>query len=155
TGTDGVFHLKLVKGGDSVFWVLPEDFAPRQIVSGTQRGDMGEVRVETGERLSGEIVDASGQPVSGVWVNAIHRDAQRETSFHGTAGRPTIPVATFLRRSTLSDSGGRFELGPLEPGPYRLLVRGFPEDWKTQRSRYRRADLPCAFLPQVVELSSG
>ena len=33
------------KGGPSVFWIVPEKLAPKQIVSGTKRGDFGDVQI--------------------------------------------------------------------------------------------------------------
>ena len=87
---EGKFRLSLAKGGPSVFWIVPEKMAPKQIVSGTKRGDFGDVQLESGVGVKGQVVDATGKPLAGAWVNLTDQKSQTEIQ---------IPVASQLSRS--------------------------------------------------------
>jgi peroxiredoxin len=143
---DGKFRLNMTKEGPSVFWIVPEKFAPRQIVSGTKRGDWGEVRMERGVGLKGQVVDAVGTPVSGVWVNVTDEKSQ---------GDIQMPVATALRRSGQTDAQGRFEIGPLKPGKFLLQVEGYPSEIRYHSRERKQIDIPAVFPRRTITIGEG
>jgi len=146
----GRFRMNLVKGGNAVFWIAPDRFAPRQMVLGSKKGDLGDVPVAAGVTSSGQVVDAEGKPLAGLWVNIEDETAQREIG---------MPVSTSLRRSGKTDENGRFELDPVKPGRYRLKVETRPDDLRWQAKlkgrREKRVDMPAVFMTQVVKLDEA
>jgi RNA polymerase sigma factor (sigma-70 family) len=121
TDTSGVFHINVVKGGEAVLWLLPEDFAPSTHLIHQQRGDLGQFILEDGVRLSGTVFDSDGLPVSHVWVNA---------ELSGGPAKKVIgmPVIDALARSALTDEQGQFATGPLPAGDYNVLISEYPRD---------------------------
>jgi beta-lactamase regulating signal transducer with metallopeptidase domain len=147
TGPDGRFRLNLVKGGPTLFWVVPPDAAPRQIISGKKRGEWGDIRVEKGVAISGQVVDALGKPVGGVWVELTDQKAQREIQ---------MPVATAIVRSAKSGPDGHFQMNPLKPGTYELMAREY--DGETRGGEPKSpapVDLPAVFPHRKVTVAEG
>jgi RNA polymerase sigma factor (sigma-70 family) len=148
TNTDaaGSFHINVVKGGEAVLWLLPQDFVPSTHLIHQQRGDLGQFVLEDGVRLSGQVFDADGSPVSNVWVNAelIGGPAKKQIG---------MPVIDALARSALADEKGQFATGPLPVGEYDLLISEYPHDSIAQdRARY---PVPDVFLHQKLEIQAG
>jgi hypothetical protein len=145
SAADGTFRLNLVRGGPSVFWIVPEKHAPRQIVSGTKRGDWGNVQMEEGVNVSGQVVEATGKPMPDVWVNLEDRQSQREIQ---------MPVSSALRRSAQTDAEGKFQLGPVKPGQYQLEVEPYPSEIR-YRSRDRKpVKIPAIFPRRTVTITA-
>jgi beta-lactamase regulating signal transducer with metallopeptidase domain len=148
SAADGTFRLSMTKTGPSVFWIVPLDFAPRQIVSDTKRGEWGDITMATGVGLKGQVVDATGKPIAGVWVNVTDEKSQAEIQ---------MPVASQLARSGQADAEGRFEIGPLKPGPYRLTIADYPEEIRyhapggSGRDR-KRMDIPAVFVRRAITI---
>src|SRR5262249_47473337 len=107
TDKDGKFQLPLVTPGWAVFWILPEQYVPSTHVIKDKRGDVGTFTLRTGPRLRGRVLDAKGNPVAGVNVNAESRDRNEEI---------TEPVADNIDRSAVTNEKGEFEMKPLPPG---------------------------------------
>jgi len=100
TCTDGEFVVEPIDGSTEVV-VIHKNHAPL-VVTATQvrsalensRGEIGELRLEPGPRISGVVVDSDGRPLAGASVRAV--------------SRVTI--------ETESDPLGLFELPPLGSG---------------------------------------
>ena len=146
TDASGSFRINVVKGVEAVLWVLPQDFVPSTHLIHQQRGDLGQFILEDGVRLSGQVFDSDGLPVSHVWVNA-------ELS-GGPAKKPIeMPVADALARSVLTDAQGQFATGPLPPGDYDVLISEYPRDNIAQdRTGY---PVPDVFLHQKLRIEAG
>jgi hypothetical protein len=140
---DGTFRLSLTKEGQAVFWIVPDDYAPRQIVVGAKRGDWGDVQMDEGVTTKGQVVDADGKPLADVWVDVTDDKSQREIQ---------MPVATALCRSAKTDAEGHFEIGPMKPGPYLVEVKSYPDDIRYFKRGRQRADLPAVFPRRTVTL---
>ncbi|MCA9063086.1 MAG: M48 family metalloprotease [Planctomycetaceae bacterium] len=85
--------------------------------------DAGEITLEEGVSLSGNIVRADGTPAGGVQVWAepivdIRRDAYEFSPWAG--------------RYVMTDAKGNFEFAPLQPGKVTLTVRDQPRDVRGQ-----------------------
>jgi protocatechuate 3,4-dioxygenase beta subunit len=102
---EGRVEFAAVAPGERVLRVRVPGFVPAQAVLRVGEGDVVEhvVHLDPGVALSGVVVDDLGQPVAGATVTA-----QREGPEGGTAG------------GAESDSQGRFRIGGLERGEYRL-----------------------------------
>ncbi|MBI2826518.1 MAG: carboxypeptidase regulatory-like domain-containing protein [Planctomycetia bacterium] len=146
SAADGTFRLNFVEGGPSVFWIVPEKHAPRQILSGTKRGDWGDVRMEAGVAITGQVVDAEGKPVAGVWVTLSDEQSQREIQ---------MPVASALNRSAQTDAEGHFALAPLKPGPYVLFVDEYPHEIRYERRGEVRVKIPAVFPRRKVTIGDA
>jgi len=148
TNTDaaGSFHINVVKGGEAVLWLLPQDFVPSTHLIHQQRGDLGQFMLEDGVRLSGRVFDSDGSPVSQVWVNAELSGGPAKKSIG-------MPVADALARSALTDEQGQFATGPLPAGDYHILISEYPRDNLAQdRTRYPVSDV---FLHQKLQIQAG
>lgn len=146
TDDNGKFRLNLVKGGLGVLWVLPTEYASTSRAVNKDRGDVGEIRLRPGVRVSGRVVDVEGKPVPNIPVNIQYEGGGDETVNN-------LPVATSIRRSALTDQDGNFALDPLPSGEYRLI----PEEHRSDpiardRTRY---EIPWVFLPMKVKLQEG
>jgi RNA polymerase sigma factor (sigma-70 family) len=146
TDSAGMFRVNVVKGGEAVLWLLPQEFAPSTQLIHQRRGDLGQFVLEGGTRLCGRVLDSGDAPVSNVWVNAE------------IAGGPAkkhidMPVMDALARSVLTDGQGKFATGPLPAGEYDLLITEYPRDSLAQ-DRTRRS-VPDVFLHQKLQLEPG
>ncbi|MEX0718084.1 MAG: M56 family metallopeptidase [Planctomycetaceae bacterium] len=146
TDDAGKFRLNLAKGGVGIFWILPTKFAITSRASTALRGDVGEIRLRPGVRVSGRVVDVEGKPVPKIPVNIEYVDGGNEPVTE-------LPVTTSIRRSSISDDEGRFAFDPLPTGNYRLI----PEEHRSDpiiRDR-QRYEIPGVFLPMTVQIDEG
>jgi beta-lactamase regulating signal transducer with metallopeptidase domain len=138
TDHDGVFRLRAILGGSTAFLLVPKDHSPSEYsverdfthlikngdtwtVSASlpakhdiqkHRRNVGRFVLKDGIRLQGRVVDEAGRTVSGVWVTALDGKGEPFT----------------LVRSALTDVDGRFDMPPLPPGKYRVMLRDTPLD---------------------------
>jgi beta-lactamase regulating signal transducer with metallopeptidase domain len=144
SAADGTFRLNVTKEGPSVFWIVPEKLAPRQVVSGTKRGDWGDIKMEEGVSISGQVVDATGKPMPDIWVNVVDKKSQQEIS---------MPVASSLRRSAETDAEGKFTLGPVKPGQFELRIDAYPDEIRYRsRERRQRVAIPAIFPRRTIAI---
>lgn len=145
TDADGKFRMPLVKGGEAVVWVLPNDYAIVQRYLGQQRGDLGTIQLEPGIRMGGRVLDVDGKPVPNVAVNA-HRESDNDETNQ-------LAVFTSVRRAALTDADGRFEFAPLPAGDYQIV----PEEHLSDPVDYDRTlrPLPAVFVSQKAALKPG
>ena len=146
TDASGGFNVNVVKGGEAVLWLLPQDFSPSTHLLHEQRGDLGRFTLENGIRLSGRVLNSKGSPVRHVWFNA-------ELSGGPAKQNIGMPVADALKRSALTDEQGRYSTGPLPAGDYDILITEYPrDDLSEDRTRYPVRDV---FLHQKFHLEAG
>lgn len=144
TDAEGKFKLPLVTPGWAVVWVLPEQYVPTTHVVKDKRGDLGTFTLQTGPRLKGTVLDAKGQPLAGVIVNAESRDRNDEI---------TEPVADAINRSAVTNDKGEFEMNPLPPGNYLVKPGDHARDGSLDRKDRRRMELPGVFIGTKVVLT--
>jgi beta-lactamase regulating signal transducer with metallopeptidase domain/5-hydroxyisourate hydrolase-like protein (transthyretin family) len=146
TDEAGKFRLNLVKGGTGVLWVLPTEYASTSREVNKQRGDLGEIRLRPGVRLSGSVLSAEGKPVPEIPVNIQYEGGGNETVNN-------LPVATSIRRSAITDGDGRFAFDPLPSGDYRVIPEEHRHDPIVRdRTRHEIAEV---FLPVKVKIQEG
>lgn len=147
TSDDGTFKLQMIKGGPSVFWIVPRDYAPAQVVSGTKRGEWGDITVNDGISVRGRVVNATGEPVEGVWVNLLDHFAQAEVQ---------LPVATSMCRTALTDDNGEFVMAPMKAGRYRLEVNEYPREHVFHvNGKAKRIEPKDVFVSQTIEVTEN
>jgi protocatechuate 3,4-dioxygenase beta subunit len=144
TDAQGKFRLPLTTPGFAVFWLLPEQHAPStHVLKNNKRGELGTLTLRTGVRLRGKVLDAKGQPLAGVIVNAESTERNEDI---------TEPVADAINRSTVTDDKGEFAMNPLPPGKYRVQPGDHSRDGSLGRLR---RPLPAVFAPSTVTLKDG
>lgn len=143
TDQQGKFTLSLAKGGPSLFWIVPKDFAPQQFLSGTKRGDWDDIRLEKGVSVSGRVVNATGEPVAGVWVNMTDEASRNEIK---------MPVASAMNRSARSDENGNFQLGPMKPGKFKVNVGDYPREITHHKPGRNPIVVHDVFIAQEIEI---
>jgi beta-lactamase regulating signal transducer with metallopeptidase domain len=146
TDDAGKFRLPLIKGGVGVFWVLPTDYASTSRDVHKERGDVGEIRLRPGVRVSGRVLSAEGKPVAKIPVNIQYEGGGSETV-------NDLPVATSIRRSAITDGEGHFAFDPLPSGDYRVIPEEHHYD-PILRDR-KRYDIPGVFLPVKIAIQEG
>jgi beta-lactamase regulating signal transducer with metallopeptidase domain len=147
SGADGTFRFVFHKDGDAVIWVVPKDFAVIEKFLSRQRGDLGQIRLSPGVRLTGQVLDVAGTPVPGVFVNLV---------FPGNHDLGQVPVSPSTLRTALTDLQGRFMLDPVPPGEFQVsadVAPGYPfaMDWLSKNRR--TLSLPAVFLPKRIRLT--
>jgi beta-lactamase regulating signal transducer with metallopeptidase domain len=145
TAADGSFRLNVMKGGVAFFWVMPDEYSIVQKFVSDQTGDLGEIRVPEGIRISGRSISADGKPVAGVAVNAYYQGKDNEPL-------QQYAVLSGIRRGAITDAEGRFTLDPLPPGDYRVVPEDELGDPRQERGLY---PLPGVFLSQKTILKEG
>ncbi|HJZ56023.1 MAG TPA: carboxypeptidase regulatory-like domain-containing protein, partial [Gemmataceae bacterium] len=146
TDAQGRFRLPLVTPGWAVVWVLPEEYVPSTHVIKDKRGDLGTFTLRTGPRLRGKVLDAKGNPLVGVNVNAESRDRNEEI---------TEPVADNIDRSAVTNEKGEFEMKPLPPGNYLVKPDEHPRDGTLDRNNRKRTPITAVFVGTKVVLKDG
>ena len=143
TDQQGRFTLSLAKGGPSLFWIVPKDFAPQQFLSGTKRGDWGDIQLEKGVSISGRVVNAAGEAVAGVWVNLSDEASRNEIK---------MPVASAMNRSARADENGKFQLGPMKPGKFKINVGDYPREITYHKPGRNPNAVHDVFIAQEIEI---
>jgi len=141
TNEEGRFTLGMVKGGSSVFWIVPKNFAPQQVVPEPKQNDCGDIQVHRGSPVSGLVLNATGEPVAGVWVNIYDEAAQRELA---------INVESAVVRSAETDENGKFRSGPLMPSTYRISVGDAPREMDYYKRVRQPIEIRDVFVPQNI-----
>jgi beta-lactamase regulating signal transducer with metallopeptidase domain len=148
TGPDGSFRLMVTTPGPAVFWVLPKGFAPEDhlLIDG-RRGDLGTFRLKPGVTVPGRVVDASGQALAGILV-----EATRDLNAPEIEALSRLSVGDLIRRKATTGTDGRFTLDPLPAGSYALQPITFEAISPTLEIP---RPLPAVFRPQKFVLRAG
>ena len=106
---------------------------------GPDQTDLGDVRVQPGEKISGRVVDGDGKPVPWISVTAPPRpDAGKQPNFVYT-----------------TDKDGRFASDGLPPGTYSVTVGGIYRTDDGKRSYTAVRDAPGVYIPIPVVIHQG
>lgn len=123
TDEKGYFRLTIATPGDGVLWLRPSDFSPLAIRLRDRRGDFGDITLSEGTRVTGQLYDAKGNELAGLYLSARRRgDGEDADEFLGANA-----VANGIRGTTTSTEDGNFEFPPLPPGEYSVEV-SLPRD---------------------------
>jgi beta-lactamase regulating signal transducer with metallopeptidase domain/uncharacterized GH25 family protein len=110
TDSSGRFSLDVIKRAETAeLWAMPKNFAILWYDIGTQRGDLGVIRVQPGTRIVGTVADKLGKPLAGALLRA---EPDRRDIFAGWT----------VSRDARTDAHGRFALDPVEDGNYQVTV---------------------------------
>ena len=109
---DGAYRFEGLPPGPLALHVRSPMFVPKDRDVDVAEGATLDVRIvlDSGARIEGEVVTGDGKPVAGAHVGfgrAAPGDDQPGLDYYG-------------ERSVQSDAAGRFVIGGLEPGDYRL-----------------------------------
>lgn len=143
---DGKFKMNFAKDGNSILWIQPEQLAMRQIMTGIERGDLGDIQLQKGFEVSGKVVDALGEVVPNVWVEIEDLDAQSEIQ---------MPVATSMRRYAKTDAQGQYSAEPMNAGNYRIKVsKSGPTVDENGKDHWETVKVPGVFPTQRFEIKA-
>jgi hypothetical protein len=146
TDAAGKFRLPLVTPGWAVVWILPEQFTPTTHVVKDKRGELGTFTLQDGPRLSGTLLDAKGQPLAGVIVNAESQDRNEEI---------TEPVADQINRSAITNEKGEFEMKPLPAGTYLVKPGTYARDASLNQKLIKAPTIPAVFIGTKVVIKAA
>ena len=145
TDEDGRFTLEAVPVGLATILVDCRGFVTKvhgPVSTGGAGGeqDLGEIRIDSGEALLGQVVDAAGHPVAGAEVLA-----GREVS---------LMQLGLVRPGDVTDRDGRFSVKALGDGPHLVAARG-PGliDWKVLSGQEPGMDHPIIRLDPTHDLT--
>lgn len=146
TDENGKFKMNYAKDGNSILWVQSDDHAPRQVMTGTDRGDLGDIQLEKGYTVSGKVVDALGKPAAGIWVQLNDLDAQAEIQ---------MPVASSVRRYAKTDEEGRYTMKPMRAAKHELKIsKSGPGVDENGKDFWETVQLPGVFATQRIEVKA-
>ncbi len=141
---EGRFEIQVTRDGTAGLLIVPLDHCMKHIDVGSKRGDLGDIVLSPGLSIHGLVLDATGRPLEGLWVNLTPVNAEREASYEE-------------KRSSKSDDRGEFRTRPLSPGKYSVEVEtkatGAIE--KAKYANFHNAPPPALFLKQVIEVAEG
>ncbi|MCA9129116.1 MAG: hypothetical protein KDB22_18640 [Planctomycetales bacterium] len=125
TDHEGRFQLTIATPGDGVLWISPKDYSPMAIRLRDRRGDLGNIELQQGTQVAGQLFDAEGHEIEGLVVSAQRRgDGEDVDEFLGANA-----VGNGIRGRTTTAAEGKFVLPPLPPGDYTIGV-SLPRDDK-------------------------
>ena len=148
TDASGKFRVTMISPGEGMIWITPDnEFAPQARVLYDQRGDLGVIKLERGSKVEGRIVDIDGKPLAGVYVAAYPWNAA-EPQYSGD-------VEQQVHRAAETDAQGKFALGPLAPGEYRIEPQEYLDSHPAllRHTSQDQRTLPAMFLPQKLTLT--
>jgi hypothetical protein len=145
TADDGSFRLNVMQNSPAFFWIRCNDYAVAQQVVEKNRGDLGEIRLADGQRITGRILSAEGKPIPGIAVNAYYVSKENDPLRQ-------FQVLSGIRRGVTTDQEGRFTFAPLPDGEYRVAPENELTDHDDKQST---VPLPGVFIATKVTLQSG
>ncbi len=151
TDAEGKFRLPITTPGRAVYWVLPKAYAQElYLLPDGKRGDLGTITLKNGVTVTGQAFDVLGKPLAGLFVEA---DRERGTGPEFEA-LGQLMVGDSIRRTTETDSEGRFTFDPLPAGSFR--VKPTDANFTGDRSAgWTRRELPGVFRPMKLTIKEG
>lgn len=156
TDDKGHFRLVIFPQARAILWLLPQDYVIQtQPIRQNQEGDLGTYVLNPGPKISGKLLDAEGNPVAGVYVEADF--AFRPQPQEGKV--PLIPdwIGDQNHRATVTNEDGSFEFRPLRPGKYTITPseKGWDPSTREGAVDPPRRPLPAVFLEAEVTIKRG
>ncbi|PQO33703.1 M56 family metallopeptidase [Blastopirellula marina] len=151
TDEQGRFRLIVPTPGDGVLWIHPREFASEAHRLYDRRGDLGTFTLSEGKSLTGQVLDAKGQPVANVGVE-LRRDGDGQEADEFL---DTNAVANGIRARAMTNEDGTFTLTPLPPGTYTAEIQESVSDPTLPRGNWfdrKRDKMPYVFVRQKVEI---
>ena len=152
TDEQGRLRVIVATPGDGVLWIYHPDAAPLAHRIGDKRGELGELKLSEGTRVSGQVFDASGNPLAGVGF-ALRRKGDNEAADEFLNANA---VSNGIRGGARTDAQGRFTTNPLPPGEYQARISGsYRDPTATHQPRVpQQQELPHVFAPQTITIDS-
>jgi peroxiredoxin len=160
TDAEGRFRLAIPHGRASELIVYPEQWAPRRVSIAAGGGDLGDVRLEAGVELSGQLVMPTAsvsseqmkdfsvhKRIPGGWALGGKVIALESTD-RGQFGWFPITLAC------KTDRDGRFRIPALK-GSFKILAAEGHDSGPDDRGPIVSDGPPPAVLPQVVDFNTG
>ncbi len=139
---DGRFELVVARDGIAKLSIIPTDHCMKHIELVGRRGDIGDIPLTRGLSIQGVVQDAKGNPMSDLWVNLTPEDQRREASYE-------------MKRSSKTDSQGKFQTRPIQPGKYLVQVElkatGALE--KLKYANFHNTPPPAMFVEQTINVT--
>ena len=139
---DGRFELMATYDGMTKVSFIPPEHCMKHINLGEKRGDTGDVTLTTGFPVHGVVKDATGNPMSELWVNITPEEETREASYE-------------MKRSAKTDKEGKFVSRPLKPGKYvvevELKATGALE--KLKYANFHNTPPPAMFVDHSINVT--
>jgi hypothetical protein len=148
TATDatGRFRLDLYPSGPAFLSVLPTQYAlSTHILKKDERGDLGTITLKPGNTIRGQVFDAKGKPVAGVYVQASREGI---TDFAEIAEFKF--VGDSIGRAVLTSEDGAFTINGLPDGTYQVQP---VEQGLDPATREDIQDMACRPLPGAFTMS--
>lgn len=148
TDDAGNFRATVATPGDGVFWAFPKNYSPIAQRIGDKRGNLGPIKLADGIRISGQVLDAKGNPVPNVAVN-LRRDSDGEEADEFLNSNA---VSGAIGTGAKTDAEGKFTLKPLPTGNYSARVGNAVRDQSVRHER-RPDRLPVDHVFSPTELT--
>ncbi len=159
--TDAEGRYRLVAdatGGVFLRFYSPEHAPLRVVWVDGRRGELDDIRLVPGQEVTGQVLDARGNPLRNQWVALTgERESEDGSPRLDEAEQKRRFLATLhhaLERVTRTDGQGRFRFDPVAAGRWTLSVDSTCRD----RLRADRDDvmpLPAAYVDQALTWSVG
>ena len=152
TDEDGRFRLMVASSGDGVLLVYPKNAAAQAIRLHDKRGELETIRLRDGVQISGQVLDANGQPLDDVGVEV------RRSGDGGDVDEfiKNSHVGNTIESGAMSNSDGKFTLRPLPPGDYSLRIKDRAHDFADSANKKKRRPpaktLEHVFLPMKISI---
>ena len=160
TDAEGRFRLVIPHGRAAELIVYPEQWAPRRVSVAAGGGDLGDVRLEAGAELSGQLV----MPTA-----SVSREQVQDFSAHqripggwALAGKVIALECTEpglfdwfpITLACKTDRDGRFRIPALQ-GSFKIWVAQAHDSGPDDHGPIASDGPPPAVLPQVVDFNTG
>ena len=148
TDADGKFRLPITTPGQGAYWILPDKYAPElHVLADGKRGDVGTFTLSKGMTVTGVALDVQGKPLAKLLIEAS-RERGDGPEFEALG---QMMVSDAIRRTTETDSEGRFTFDPLPPGTFKIAPTDY--DGRSDRSKgLARRNLPGVFTPKKLTI---
>ena len=150
TDEQGNFRMVVATPGDGVLWIYAKNAAPKAVRLRDQRGKFDPIQLESGVRLTGQVLSTSAEPVANVGVTLRSRsDGDDADEFLNQNS-----VAKGIRAAAMTDEQGKFQLQPLPAGEYSLRIEDQAHDPTEERKgRKPKRNLDHVFSHMTISIS--
>ena len=150
TDEQGNFRMTVATPGDGVLWVYPKEAAPKAIRLRDMRGKLEPIQLDSGKRITGQVLSTSGKPVPNVGVSLRSQsDGEEADDFLSQNS-----VSRGIRAAAMTDEQGQFQLHPLPAGEYSLRIEDRAYDpTEAREGRKPKRELEHVFSRMKITIS--